>query len=360
MTEKERFYRAMAYQPADRRPLHLVGPWADTLERWYREGLSRGTDPNAGLGLQPLRTINVSGNNSIWPPFERRVLREEGNERILIDDYGRTVRDFTDHTSMPEWIDFPVKDRDSLKRVLDEHYSIDRLDDRFGDAWEQSLRRAAADPEALIVVDGGCYYWTLRSLAGVEVASYLFYDAPDLVDELIARYHTVTLEGIRRATARMNVDVVGFGEDIAYKTGTLISPAMFREFILPRYRAVMDLARARKIPLTWYDSDGDVRAFIPDYLAVGIDTLAPCEVAANMSPVELRHRFGRDLRMIGGVDKREVAKGRKAIDAELDRLRPVVEEGGFVPSIDHSVSADISFADYRYFLDRLQTVLSLS
>lgn len=358
MNEKERFYRTMAYQSADRRPLHLVGPWEDTLERWYHEGLPRGTDPHAGLGLKSLHTINVSGNSGIWPLFEQRVIREEGNERLSIDSYGRTVRDFTDHTSMPEWIDFPVKDRDSLKRVLDEHYSIDRLDERFGDTWEKALQRAAADPEALIMVDGGCYYWTLRSLAGVEVASYLFYDAPDLVDELIGRYHTVAMEGIRRATARMKVDVVGFGEDIAYKTGTLISPAMFREFILPRYRSIMDLAHRQGITLSWYDSDGDCREFVPDYLSVGIDTLAPCEVAANMAPVELRRRFGRDLRMIGGVDKREVAKGRKAIDAELARLKPLIDEGGFVPAIDHSVSADISYADYRYFLDRLQIMLA--
>lgn len=44
MTERERFLRTMSYQPVDRRPLHLVGPWPDTLQRWYHEGLPRGVD----------------------------------------------------------------------------------------------------------------------------------------------------------------------------------------------------------------------------------------------------------------------------------------------------------------------------
>ena len=276
--------------------------------------------------------------------------------RIFTDSYGRTVRDFKDHTSMPEWLEFPVKSADDLRRVLDEHYQIDDIDRRFPPIG----KRKSAGPKAndtLLLVDGGCYYWTLRSLAGVEFASYLFYDAPELVDELFERYNVVVLEGLRRAAAVTAVDIIGFGEDIAYKNGPLISPAMFREFILPRYRKVMTLAHQHGIEPTWYDSDGDIRQFIPDYLAAGITTLAPCEVAAGMDPVALRRTFGRELRMIGGVDKREIARGPAAIDAEIARLQPVIEEGGFLPAIDHSVSADISLANYRYFLQKLLNVL---
>ncbi|MHB9026122.1 MAG: uroporphyrinogen decarboxylase family protein [Armatimonadota bacterium] len=358
MTEKERFIAAMNYQPADQRPLHLVGPWGDTLERWYREGLPRGADLNEYFNVQPLRTIYVGPDMGIFPAYETRTLEETDTVRIFTDGYGRTVRDFKDHTSMPEWIDFPVKSGADLQHVLDEHYQVDDLDARFPAGWEEKAKEAASSGH-LVLVDGGCYYWTLRSLAGVEYASYLFYDAPEQVDELFERYNTVVMEGIRRLTDLVHIDLLGFGEDIAYKTGTLISPAMFREFILPRYRKATELARARGIEYTWYDSDGDVRPFIPDYLSVGIDTLAPCEVAASMDPVALRKQFGRDLRMVGGIDKREVAKGRAAIDAELAKLRPVIEEGGYIPAIDHSVSADISFADYCYFVEAIQQALEL-
>ncbi|MBM4048808.1 MAG: hypothetical protein FJ279_27205 [Planctomycetes bacterium] len=361
LTERDRFLRTMRYEGCDRRPLHLVGPWPDTLRRWHAEGLP--AHVTAGtlaefFGLQPLRLRNVSAEMGPHPPFEQRTVREDDEVRIFVDRYGRIARDLKAHTSMPEWLEFAVKDRASLQRALDEHYSVENVDERFGPDWEERVRKPL-HPNELLLVDGGCYYGILRSLAGVENASYLLHDAPDLVDELFERYHTVVMEGMRRAMARVNVDIVGFGEDIAYKTGTLMSVAMFRRFILPRYRKAMDFARQHGVDVTWYDSDGNLRPFIPDYLSVGINGLAPCEVAADMAPVGLRRDFGRDLRIIGGLDKREIAKGPVAIDAELERNKPLIQEGGFMPAIDHSISADISWDNYRYFLDRLLPALEL-
>ena len=351
----------MRYENVDRRPLHLVGPWPDTVARWHAEGLPAevtGGTLHEHFGLSPLRLRNVSGNMAPYPAFEERTLWEDDEVRVFNDAYGRTVRDFKHHSSMPEWQQFPVTDRASLERAIAERYSPADLDARFDAQWEERIG-GAADSDDVIVVDGGCYYWTLRSLAGVEGASYLLYDAPDLVDELFERYLTLVLEGMKRAMARLTVDVVGFGEDIAFKTGTLISPPMFRRFILPRYRQAMDVAHRHGVEITWYDSDGDVRPFIPDYLEVGINGLAPCEVAAGMAPVELRRRFGQALRLIGGLDKREIAKGPAAIDAEIERNRPLIAEGGFVAAIDHSVSADISFPSYCHFLEQLLRALEL-
>lgn len=360
MTNRERFLRYMNYQPVDHPPLHLTGPWGDTLERWYKEGLPRGVDPNEYLGLAvtPVRTTNVSGQTSLWPWFEEETLEEDGDFRIFRDRSGRTVRDFRDHTSMPEWLDFPVKTPADLQRILDERFDLSDVDARFGPEWE-ARTRAAAEGEGVILIDGGCYYWNLRSLAGVAGASYLLYDAYDLVEELFERINLVCLEGIRRASALVQLEVIGFGEDLAYKNGPLLSPPMFRKLILPRYRRVMELAHEHGVTATWYDSDGDLRLFLGDYLEVGINCVAPCEVAAGMSAPELRAEWGRDLRLIGAIDKREIAKGPAAIDAEIERNRPVIEEGGFLPAIDHSVPADVSLDNYRHFLERMQETLGL-
>ncbi len=359
LTQREQFLACMDYRPASRRPLHLVGIWPDTLARWHREGLPPDIrDVHAYLGLQPLRLINVTGTAGVFPPFPTRSLTENDECRTYTDGYGRTVREFKAHTSMPEWLDFAVKSPADLQRVLDAHFDVTDLEARFDAAWATRVAEAERDPDALVLIDGGGYYWTLRSLAGVEHASYLLYDAPELVDELCERYFTVVMEGLRRVSRQIRIDVVGFGEDLAYKTGTLLSREMFGRFILPRYRRAMDLAHELGIRHTWYDSDGDLRSFIPDYLEAGIDCLAPCEVAAGMDPIELRRAFGRDVRMIGGFDKRIVARGPDAIDTEFARLRPLIEEGGFIPAIDHSVSADIAWDHYRYYIDAVQKALT--
>jgi len=351
--DRERFLCTMRYEPVDQRPLHVVGFWSDTLVRWRREGLPADvSDLHAYLGVEPLRVVNTSGTAGIWPPFEQKTLREDDTFVDTVDAYGRTVRNFRDHTSMPEWLEFPVKTPADLRRVMDEHFDVADLDARFPPEWEERI--CGAPEDAVIMVNGGCYYWTLRSLAGVATTSYLLYDAPGLVDELFERYHTVVMEGLRRVAARKQIDLIGFGEDIACKNGPLMSPAMFRDLILPRYRSAMKFANNNGVDLTWYDSDGDLRALIPDYLSVGINGVAPCEVAAGMDPVELRRTFGRELRLVGGFDKRIAAAGKQAIDAEFERLRPVIDEGGFLPAIDHSVSADISFDSYRHFLDAVR------
>lgn len=353
--QRERFLRTLRYEPVDRPPLYLAGPWADTLERWRGEGLPAGvTDVHEFLGVKPFgyRMTNITPIAGPYPTFEKRVLREEGDEEYSIDAYGRTVKMFKSHTSMPEWIEFPVRCPEDLRRYLDEHFDVSNLEPRFAPDWADKARAAQARGD-LVMIDGGCYYWTLRSIAGVDGASYLLFEAPELVDELCERYFTVVMEGLRRAVAIVNVDLIGFGEDFAYKSGPLLSPAMFRRFILPRYAKTMTFAHRHGTRLTWHDSDGDCRLLLPDMLAVGVNSTVPCEVAANMDPVALRQQFGRELRIGGGFDKRIVAQGPAAVQRELERLAPVIREGGFVPGIDHSVPADVSWDHYRAYLDLL-------
>ena len=354
MTGRERWLNTLRYEPVDRRPLSLPGPWADTLARWHEEGLpAEVTDIHEHLGVRGqfgYTMANITPIAGPHPKFETKQLREDGDEVYSTDGYGRTVKTFKSHTSMPEWIEFPVKDAGDLRRYLDEHFDVSDLDSRFPSDWEDKARAAEAQGD-VIMIDGGCYYWTLRSIAGVENASLLLYDSPELVEELCERYFTVVMEGLRRAVRIVTVDVIGFGEDFAFKTGPLLSPGMFRQFILPRYAKTMAFAHDRGIELTWHDSDGDCRSLLPDMLSVGVNSTVPCEIAANMDPAALREQFGRELRLGGGFDKRVVAAGPEAVRDELHRLAPVIREGGYVPGIDHSISSDISWDNYRRYLD---------
>ncbi len=361
LPQRERFLRTLRYEPVDRRPLHLAGPWGDTLVRWHGEGLPADVqDVHAYLGVQDFgyRTTNITPVAGPYPTFPRQVLREVGDEIHYIDGYGRTVKDLKSHTTMPEWLEFPVKNGADLRRYMDEHFDVTNLDARFAPDWADKARAAAARGD-LVLIDGGCYYWTLRSIAGVDGASYLLYDCPELVDELCERYFTVVMEGLRRAVDVVHIDLIGFGEDFAFKTGPLLSPEMFRRFIQPRYAKAMAFAHAHGVDLTWHDSDGDTRLLLPDMLAVGVNSTVPCEVAASMDPVALRRQFGRDLRLGGGFDKRLVAKGPAAVAQELARLAPVIREGGFVPGIDHSVPADVSWDQFRRYIELITKAVVL-
>jgi len=358
MTDRERFIAYMHYKEVDRIPVQFAAIWPDTLHRWYQEGFPEGADPETYFGVYSPKIVNVGPNTSLFPGFEESVLHEDDDVKIYVDNYGRTARVYKNHTTMPEWIDYPVKTRGDLQNILEKHFNPKFMKDRFPSNWEKKVLETS-HTGAIILVDGGCYYWTLRSLAGVEQASYLFYDAPDLVEELFERINIICMEAIRRTASLTKIDVIGFAEDIGFKTGTLISPAMFKKFILPRYRRVMDIAHSFGVDLALYDSDGDIRHIISDCLSCGINIFQPCEVAANMDPLQLKGQFGKSLRLMGGFDKRIVAAGKNEMDLEFTRLIPVVQQGGFALSVDHSVSADISFENYCYFMKKCKELFLL-
>jgi uroporphyrinogen decarboxylase len=144
---------------------------------------------------------------------------------------------------------------------------------------------------------------------------------------------------------------------MAYHTAPLLSPKLSRHFMLPRYRKVVDFGRAHGVHMFGLDSDGNIDPLIPVWLDSGIDILYPFEVQADMDVVALRKKYGRDLRMWGGVDKRSLAVGRDAIEKELERVKPLIAEGGYLPMLDHSATPDTPYENYRYFLERLKTFL---
>jgi len=371
MNDRERFLKTMRFETVDHPPFDNVnGPWEDTLERWHKEGFPQDNDFEEYFGVSMLSSTKmqyVGPVTGLYPPPEEKVISEKGHEIIKVDAYGRTVKDFKDSTTMPEWIDFPVKNPADLERVIKEHFDLSLMDARWKAALEDGFDSGGKkkkawegergdDRDVILFLDGGCYYGILRNLAGVEYSSYLFHDAPELVDELFERINIICLEGIRKVCPRTGIDYLGFGEDIAYKTSTLISPAMFKRFLLPRYKKVCDAAKGYGVDIFYYDSDGNLNPFMDLYFEAGIDLFSPCEVAADMDPVELRRRYGRKVKMVGGIDKREIARGKENIKREVMKKIKVIEEGGYIPGIDHSISSDISLENYTYFINLLKEI----
>ena len=107
------------------------------------------------------------------------------------------------------------------------------------------------------------------------------------------------------------------------------------------------------------DSDGDIRELIPLWLECGINCFLPLEVAAGMDVVKLRAQYGRDVLMIGGFDKRILAQDKQEIRQELERIRPVIEGGGYIPNCDHGVPHDVPFENVCFFVEYLKSIYGM-
>ena len=81
----------------------------------------------------------------------------------------------------------------------------------------------------------------------------------------------------------------------------------------------------------------------------------PLEVAANSDAVKLRKEYGQSLILMGNIDKRALSKTKKEVEEEVMKKVPVLlKEGGYIPSIDHSVPPDISLDNFQYYLSLLK------
>jgi uroporphyrinogen decarboxylase len=79
-----------------------------------------------------------------------------------------------------------------------------------------------------------------------------------------------------------------------------------------------------------------------------------------MDPLRLRKEYGHDLALAGGIDKRPLARGPEAIDEELRHHVPqLIEDGGYIPMIDHTVPHDVSYENWVYYLKRKHAIMGV-
>ncbi len=166
----------------------------------------------------------------------------------------------------------------------------------------------------------------LRSLIGPVDLLYMVHDAPELIHDCMRTWLALADAVTARHQEHVTLDELFFGEDICYNHGPLISPAMMREFLLPYYQQLIANIKSRQIDKARHlyfqiDTDGDARPVIPIYRELGMDVMSPFEVASGCDVVEIGRQYP-DLAMLGGVDKRELAKGKEAIDRLVDAHLP--------------------------------------
>ena len=358
MRNCERFLRTMRYEAVAHPPLSVGGPWHETRLRWEAEGLPKGADLYDYFGLEPLRIANVSPDTRICPGFETRELERTDDYVIKLNARGVKVKvtRAMEFSGAEHYLEYPIKG------AADKAWLAERLDPlhpaRDANGWRERLRDAAGS-DALTLVDFGSFYGDLHEHMGTEAMSLALYDQPDFVHWYNDRIATLCEHAIRETAAAGAIDLMGGHEDMCFKNGPLVSPAMFREFLMPYYRRTVGLAREMGQWLFWMDCDGDIRSLIPLWLEVGVNLFAPCEVAAGVDVREVRAEFGREARMLGGIDKRALAAGSEAIKKEVLPKLAVARDGGYVPDVDHGIPPDVSFANYCYYVGLLKAEYGL-
>ena len=386
MNARERFLKIAHYERDNDPFLFGFATWRETLRRWKKEGMPVGASekevgeylvgrqdqvefikPNAAsLGMG--EDGGPPWGPALDPFFDSVLIKDEGKTIIKIDRDGTTVRVRKDDPefSMPQWLDFPVKDKtdwDGFKKRL-EPYSKGR----FPNGWdvmsdetvgftlrEEQKDRKFAERDFPLGMMCLSLYGNLRSYMGLENLSYALFEDIKLVEEMMEWQTYLSLEMLKQVfNAGVTLDFAWIFEDMCFKNGPLVSPEFVKKHMAPRYRKVVDFLRSHSVDTIIMDCDGAIDQLLPIWLDCGINGTYPLEVASGMNALELRKKYGKELVMFGNIDKRALAAGKNEIDKELEKVKLLLKDSGYFPGCDHHVPPDVPYENIVYFLNELR------
>jgi hypothetical protein len=367
MSEGARRLRA-AYERIPGAPFYRreFSIWDEALDLWKgSQGMPADVpleqlflwDPPGNLNLRQLGWCEAA----FQPLFEVKILESRGDHELVQDCAGRALLCFTGrrHGFMPEYVDHPVKDMRSWEENV--KWRMDPTSpERYADLDARMAEAVRAAGEGRIITQNviGAYMY-LRSLIGPTGLLYAFYDMPDVIHDCMRTWLALADAVISRHQESVTIDEIFFGEDICYNHGSLISPDMMGEFLIPYYQQLIANLKARQLDpgrhlYVQIDTDGHAVPVIDIYRkGIGMDVMSPFEVASGCDVVEIG-RVWPGLTLGGGIDKRVLAMGKREIDAMLDRIIPAMRaRGGFIPMCDHGVPDNVTYEDYLHYRKRL-------
>ena len=351
MTDRERFNRQMRYQPVDRCFNMEFGYWDENFRQWdifLDNGVSNNEEADLFFNFD--RIVNVTGAIWMCPPFESRVIEETSQYRIVMNMDGLLAEVPLDgHDTIPHYLKASVVTPDDWEKCKAERFQPDspaRLVD------VSALQKAhPPDRDYPVGVHCGSLMGKIRDMLTFEGMAYAIYDYPAMLEDMVETVCVVVENFLDQVLGKIDFDYASGWEDICFKNGPIVSLDFFTNVVVPRYKRIGDRLHAHGIDLWYTDCDGDVRPLLPGFLEAGINCLFPYEVNNCAHPVALLEEFGKDLRIMGGVDKIELGKGPQAIKKYLESLVPAVERGGYIPFCDHRCPPNVDTRDYLYYLD---------
>ncbi len=210
------------------------------------------------------------------------------------------------------------------------------LPDPHSDELYQELEAFVAGKEdfALFLATRVGVFAAMLSM-GLEHFFVALYDDRALVEELMDRYTDWTVAVAERVCA-MGIDVFLTTDDLAWKQAPMVSPALFRELMMPRFRRV-----AEKVTKPWIvHSDGNIVPLIEDLLSLGISGLHALEPEA-LDIREVKGKWGGRICLIGNVSLVTLGRGTpEQVAAEAKGLiRDLGENGGYMLSSSNSIAS---------------------
>lgn len=329
MISKERFLTAIQGEQPDRVPLFdfLFNP------ALYEEILGHHPgDYNAPDVVALTRALGLDAVVLFWDA-PRGHQDHWLNEQDFVDEWGVTWREdwsISWPTGAP--IDYPIQNRNDWR-----NYAIpDPRAPGRSDAVREAVKLSQGKLAILGTVLGP--FTAVYQTIGLERFCMLVYDDPDLLQEMAVAFTDFYIE-VGRTLLDAGADALIVADDHAGTAGPFISLHHWRTLVLPHFARMVRTFRNWDA-LVIMHNDGDLRLYLDDLVATGINAYHPVERNAGMDLAEGRRRFGQDLCLVGNVNNKTTLVDGTPADVErevIECLRVAGRQGAYVLASDHSL-----------------------
>jgi hypothetical protein len=319
MNSRERFIETMRFGKPDRAPYFEEGIRENVLKAWRKQGLAKGDD----LG-------------KLFSTDEREELR----------------LDVEPHPFPRKW---PTK-TEGLQSFRARFDPADRA--RYPENWEKKAPEWKKREHVLMLRVHIGFFESMGVNGWKRFHELILqiHNQPEMVKAMMMIQGECTAAVTDRILDQVEADAAVFSEPIGDNNGPLISPKMYKELVLPGYQPILDVLKKHAVKVVILRTYANCRRLIPLLLENGIGCLWACEVNNEaMDYRSLRQEFGKDLRLIGGIDLDVLRQDKAAIRREVEeKVPPLLEQGGYVPLADGRVREDIQWENYRYYRELLE------
>jgi uroporphyrinogen decarboxylase len=406
MNLRERFLEVMQFNTNVHSIKWEFGYWGEVLDNWYASGLPKKHYPeiphsvnNATDGLYNIAWKSIKGdrlpkgiavmggglywptqsfpldydvrdyfgmdypnvlvpvNQLFYPMFDVKVLEEDDTQMAYIDVDGVKRRFLKETATMPSGEEYPIKTRKDWENLKAERINMDKIRERFPANWSELVKeyRNRDYPLALLGYPHG-FFGVLANLIGYENLFYSYSDDPELIHDIVDTFTNLWIAIYEEVLQDTDVDLVHIWEDISYGSGSMISLATVREFMLPYYKRFTGFLKDKGVKNIFVDTDGYCWDLIPLFLEGGATGMYPFETACGMDIVKVRKAFPQ-LQMMGGIPKSRIGLGPAAIDEFLEPVEAVLKTGGYIPFGDHFIPPEVTWEGFKYYRNRLNSLI---
>ena len=339
MTSKERVMTAVALSRPDRVPMDFNANPA-TMKRLMED---LGASSLAELLLQ-LHVDIVDIRGVVDPVYCGPVPKDRDLGGGVREDYWGIRRKLMQTATGPEdcYVDFPLAHADSLEKIQAHLWpNVDWFDFKgFADALEPWKDFAIMASGASVLQHPMLLCGMDKVLTDMALETELACSVFDKFTDFYVAYYDKML-----IAAQGRIDLFRIGDDIGTQRGPLISPAMFRQFIAPRLKLLVDLAHSHNTKVMFH-SCGSIPAFIDALIEIGVDILDPIQVsAANMDPAKIKEKYGPRICLHGSIDTQYVLPqgSPRQVAENVRRMIDVLGSGGgFILAPCHVLQTDVT------------------